>query len=166
VVRRCNACRNTLLKSSFELANNYVVHNHSDRGYFVTLFFAVLDTCTGAVRSINGGHLLVFIIGPDGTKQRLPAIGSAVELLPYAHFAIEETQLEQGDIMFACSDGVTDARNPARHFFGMQRLIELVAQPSASAEALKRRVDDSLSLHIADADQYDDITMLVVQRQH
>jgi serine phosphatase RsbU (regulator of sigma subunit)/CheY-like chemotaxis protein len=152
------------VKNAMVLTNNYITDNHLDLNMFVTLFFGVFDPATGALIYANGGHCPPLIVGPDGIRAKLGMTGPAVGMLPGADFGIAHAQLEPGDILFCYSDGVTDARNPERQFFGEKRMLELLAQPVASASALLERFDSHLQAHIASADQFDDITMLAVQR--
>jgi phosphoserine phosphatase RsbU/P len=59
---------------------------------------------------------------------------------------------------------VPEARDPTRAFDTEKRLLALLERPATSAEALLDRVLDTVSAHIADADQFDDITLLAVRR--
>lgn len=152
------------LKSAFELANNYVAYNHSSAGYFVTLFFGVLDPATGTLVYVNAGHMPPYLVGADGIKALLPATGPIVGIFPQATFGIKQITLAPGDTLFTYSDGVTDARDPKRQLFGAKRLCKLIEEPAPSATDLVRRVEACLSTHIANAEQYDDITMLAVRR--
>jgi sigma-B regulation protein RsbU (phosphoserine phosphatase) len=150
---------------AIELTNNYIARNHGDMNMFATVFFGVLDPATGLLTYINGGHLPPAIISSMGeVKARLPVTGPAVGLMANADFDIQQTKLEPGDILFAFSDGVTDARSPNKKFFKERSLLPLLAQPVASAAALLSRVEASLKAHIANADQFDDITMLAARR--
>jgi phosphoserine phosphatase RsbU/P len=85
-------------------------------------------------------------------------------MMPDVGFDIQQTRLEPGDILFAFSDGVTDARAPDKKFFKEQGMMPLVTQPVESASALLARIEASLKAHIDTADQFDDITMLAVRR--
>jgi sigma-B regulation protein RsbU (phosphoserine phosphatase) len=158
-----SAGTNALL--SIELTNNYIAHNHGDMNMFATVFFGVLDPATGLLTYINGGHLPPAIVNSMGqVKARLPVTGPAVGLMAEANFGIKRTQLEPGDILFAFSDGVTDARSPDKKFFKERSLLPLLAQPVDSAATLLARIETGLKTHIADADQFDDITMLAARR--
>ncbi len=152
------------LKSAMEQTNNYIAKNHGDTGMFATVFFGILDPATGLLQYINGGHEPPMIIGPDGIKNRLQPTGMAIGIMEDSEFVIESVQLAPGDILLAYTDGVTDARNPDREFFTEANLISLVNRPAPTANALVDRIMDSLQAHIADADQFDDITMLAVRR--
>ena len=106
------------------------------------------------------------ILSPEGMiKQRLESTGPAVGMFPGADFSIGETVLDPGDLLYIFSDGVTDARNPAGKRFLEEGLGALLTPPVASVKELLDRVGDALSNHIADAVQFDDITMLALRRE-
>lgn len=155
----------TALRNAVELTNNYIARTHGNTGMFATMFFGILDTATGRLSYVNGGHEAPVILCPDGTiKARLGATGLPIGVMPDAEFGIEQVDLAPGDILFVYTDGVPEARDPSRAFFTEKRLLALIERPAASAEALLDRVLDTVGAHIADADQFDDITMLAVRR--
>ncbi|MCH8800105.1 MAG: SpoIIE family protein phosphatase [Chloroflexi bacterium] len=119
---------------------------------------------TGELSYINGGHEAPIIVGVNGVKERLSFTGPAVGIMPDMNFEIRQTILEPGDTLLAYTDGVTDARNPEGKSFTEQRLLSLVEEPIPSAAALVERIESSVNIHISDASQFDDITMLVVRR--
>jgi two-component system response regulator len=148
-----------------ELANDYIAYNHGDMYMFLTIFFGVLDPGSGVLTYINGGHETAFVVGPSGgVKARLTPTGPVVGIDAEAQFRFQQVTLEPGDILLVYSDGVPDARNPARERFTPQRLFSLLEQPAPSAAALLERIRADVWHHIGDADQYDDITMLAARR--
>jgi sigma-B regulation protein RsbU (phosphoserine phosphatase) len=148
-----------------KLTNDYIADNHGDMNMFATLFFGVLDPATGVLTYVNGGHDPPAIVGLDGVvKTRLEPTGPAVGMLPNMDFDIQQITLEPGDLLMAFSDGVPDARNPEGERFTLERLWLLLEQSAPSVTALLDRIEAALRAHIADVDQYDDITMLAVQR--
>jgi sigma-B regulation protein RsbU (phosphoserine phosphatase) len=86
-------------------------------------------------------------------------------MFPGAGFEIGDAHLDYGDILYAFTDGVTDARNPSGKLFHESGLISLITPPLDSAKGLLDRVDDALDRYIADAIQFDDITMVAARRQ-
>jgi sigma-B regulation protein RsbU (phosphoserine phosphatase) len=148
-----------------KLTNDYIAQNHGDMNMFATLFFGVLDPTTGVLTYINGGHDPPAIVGPDGVvKARLLPTGPAVGMLPNMDFDIQQVTLEPGDLLMAFSDGVPDARNPDGERFTVEGLWSLLEQSDPSVVALLDRIEAALRAHIADADQFDDITMLAARR--
>lgn len=146
------------------LTNNYIAQEHGDMTMFATLFFGVLDPATGLLTYINGGHEPLFIVDKAGVKAILKHTGPAVGIVPNTKFKIQQVQMEPGDILISYTDGVTDARAPNREFFTDKRLRSLLEQPAPSASALLERIKTNLFSHIDNAQQFDDITMLAVQR--
>ncbi|MBV8087467.1 MAG: SpoIIE family protein phosphatase, partial [Chloroflexi bacterium] len=67
-------------------------------------------------------------------------------------------------VLLTYTDGVPEARDPDRKFFTEQRLLDLVAHPVSDVNTLLDTIMDHLRAHIADADQFDDITMLAARR--
>ena len=155
-----NALRNAVL-----LTNNYILENHEDLNMFATLFFGLLDPANGQVAYINAGHNPPYIIRPDGVvKAALKGTGPAVGMFPATDFRIDYAQMDPGDILYAYTDGVTEARDAAKGFFTEKRLLALLSQPADSATGLLERVEGSLRQFMAGAVQFDDITMLAVRR--
>ncbi len=147
-----------------ELTNDYIAHNN-DMCMFATLFFGVLDPKNGRLLYISGGHETVSVIDRSGVKESLAPTGPAVGLIPHATFEIQEIQLQPGEILFAFTDGVIDARSPDDERFSRKRLMALLSQPVATASELMQRIGTNLFAHIGKAPQEDDITMLTLQRE-
>ncbi len=50
------------LKNAMSLTNNYIAETHGNTSMFCTIFFGILDTQTGVLTYINGGHLPPMVI--------------------------------------------------------------------------------------------------------
>ena len=146
------------------LTNDYIAQDN-EMCMFATLFFAVLDPENGKLIYINGGHETAFVIGRSGVKERLSPTGPAVGLIPQATFEFRQVRLQPGEILFAYTDGVSDARSTDEERFTRKRLISLLSQPVATASELMERIGTNLFAHIGKAPQEDDITMLTLQRE-
>jgi sigma-B regulation protein RsbU (phosphoserine phosphatase) len=146
------------------LTNDYIAQDN-EMCMFATLFFAVLDPENGKLIYINGGHETAFVIDRNGIKQRLLPTGPAVGLIPQAKFEFKQVQLQPGEILFAYTDGVSDARSINDERFTRKRLISFLSQPVATASELMQRIGTNLFAHIGKAPQEDDITMLTLQRK-
>ena len=124
-----------------------------------------MDPENGKLFYINGGHEPVYIIGSDGIKDRLSRTGPALGVIPHAEFEYRQIQLEPGDILFAYTDGVTDARSAVDERFNRRHLNEMLSQPAETAFELMQRIGTTIFNHIGKANQADDITMLALQRK-
>jgi serine phosphatase RsbU (regulator of sigma subunit) len=146
------------------LTNNYIAQEN-EMNMFATVLFAVLDPKSGKLFYINGGHEAAFVISQNGVKERLLPTGPAVGIFQEAKFEYKEIQLQPGEMLFAYTDGVIDARSPSEERFSKRRLFSFLSQPVDSALKLTQKIATSLFAHIGRAPQEDDITMLTLQRK-
>ena len=152
-------------QKAVQLTNDYVANNHGELAMFATMFFGVLDPDTGSVVYVNGGHNPPILVDAQGRiKARLEPTGPAVGMFGGAAFALEQVQIDPGDSLVCYTDGATDARDAANSLFGEERLLELASQPATSAQALLQRLESALFAYVGKADQFDDITLMVVRR--
>lgn len=146
------------------LTNEYIAHEHGDEGMFATLFFGIIDSSTGLLSYINGGHEPLFIVCADGIKKMLKPTGPAVGVMPGITYEIGKIQLSHGDILFGYTDGVTEARSPSDELYTRKRLEESVVNSiRATATDFSENVKSDLFKFIEHAPQSDDITMLAVR---
>ena len=146
------------------MTNDYILSVHAQANMFLTLFFGVFDPATGEVVYVNAGHEPAAIITAEGTRRiDLPPTGPAVGIMPKAGLQTGKAILAPGESLVIHTDGVTDARNTAGEFFSAERLATLIEQPAPHAQALLDRVVDAVHGHIGSADQFDDITMLILR---
>jgi sigma-B regulation protein RsbU (phosphoserine phosphatase) len=152
------------LKNAIDLTNNYIATHHGNSNMFATVFFGLLDPATGELLYINAGHESPLLISDGRLKSRLDPTGPAVGMLPNMDFRIGQIHLSPGDALLLFTDGITDALNPAQKQFTEPRLIEVATSPAPSARGLIQNLMDALDRHIANREQYDDITLLAVYR--
>jgi len=151
------------LKNAISLTNNYIAETHGDTGMFATIFFGILDPRTGVLTYINGGHLPPMLVNAQGVKEVLKFTGPAVGAMADVDYVIKEAMIEQGESLFAYTDGLTDTENLAGESFNANELIPLLIENqslSPMLEEIQKRIAD----HAAGAKQFDDITMLAVRR--
>jgi sigma-B regulation protein RsbU (phosphoserine phosphatase) len=153
------------LKNAIDLTNNYIAIHHSNSNMFATVFFGLLDPSDGTLLYINAGHESPLLISNGILKQRLDPTGPAVGMLPDMEFKLERVTLNPGDALVLYTDGVTDARDAKNELFSEERLIATAVNPSSSAYAHLENIVSAVDAHIAGQEQYDDITLLAVQRK-
>ena len=152
------------LKNAIDLTNNYIATHHGNANMFATVFFGLLDPATGELLYINAGHESPLVISADKIRARLEPTGPAVGMLPDMEFQIKRVTLAPGDSLLLFTDGITDALSPTEEQFAETRLIEAAISPALSAQSRIQNVMSAIDAHIAGREQYDDITLLTVQR--
>jgi len=150
------------LKNAILLTNNYIYKTHWDTGMFATIFFGTLDPQTRLLTYINAGHLPPFVINKNGLKQTLERTGPAVGGVLDANYIIKQVALEQGDLFFAYTDGLTDTINSSGEYYRQKGLISLLGGPEKLSVLLKK-ILIKLKDFAADEKQQDDITLLAVR---
>ena len=151
------------LKHAATLTNDYIANTHGDTGMFATVFFGLLDPSKGMLTYINAGHESPLVVHSSGLYTLLKRTGPAVGVMADVEFVVREVQLQPGELFFAFTDGAPDALDPAGHSFGRERLISLLRN-TTSAENLLANIGTQLKEYIAEAEQFDDITLLAVRR--
>ena len=133
---------------------------------FVTAFAAALDVQTGMLEYANAGHEPPFRRTPNGAPERLPSPGGPpLCVVRDFVYPTERLQLEPGEWVFLVTDGVTEAMNPAREFFGLERLRTALSwmPRDASPHDLIRRLNEEVKKFAAGAEPADDLTVLAMR---
>ena len=82
------------------------------------------------------------------------------------HYDQVAVDLAPGDVLVLYTDGVTEAQNEADEFFGEQGLLmALKHNRKGSAEELRTALLNDVHQFVGRAPQFDDITLMVLQRQ-
>jgi sigma-B regulation protein RsbU (phosphoserine phosphatase) len=153
------------LKNAIDLTNHYISTHHGNSNMFATVFFGLLDPVRGELLYINAGHESPLLIANSKLKKRLAPTGPAVGMMPDMEFKIEKVVLAPGEALVLYTDGTTDALSPDLRPFAEDRLIQAASSPALSAQERIQNVIEALDRHIADREQYDDITLMAVERQ-
>lgn len=130
---------------------------------FVTCLYGVLYPATGLFRFANAGHDLPYVKTADGSVE-LRARGMPLGLMPGMTYEEREFVMAPGDSLLLHSDGIVEAHDSSGTMFGFPRLKEAVARYPGGVELIER-VFAELREHTGpDAEQEDDITMVVLRR--
>ena len=132
---------------------------------FVTVFFAVLNLCTGELTFTNAGHNPPLIRKASGEVEVVCDLhGPVAGVLPGEDYRQSTLQMESGDVLLVFTDGVTEAMDVDRNLYGDDRLFDVLkAVPDCSAQAVVKCVNESVEAFAVGTEQADDITMIAVQ---
>ena len=130
---------------------------------FVTAFIGILNLSTGKFIYVNAGHNPPLLCRRDRAEYLPKAQNPILGVRKGMAFVAETLVLQPGNSLFLYTDGVTEARDEAKEFFGEQRLQEILSA-TAGQEAGKQTetVLEKLFAFVGDANQSDDITMLAL----
>ncbi len=147
-------------------ANNILIE-HNSEGFYVTLWIGILDKTTGELEYANAGHVPPYICRRSGEYEELSCeINFVCGMMPDMEYVLERTELHSGDRLYTCTDGVTDCSNTAKEFYGAERLHTLLNElKDASCKETVDTIDEALVSFQGEADQFDDITMMMIRRK-
>jgi sigma-B regulation protein RsbU (phosphoserine phosphatase) len=125
----------------------------------------VIDAPSGLALFINTGHPRPYLC--DQTTGEIAPLGSQDFILGFQYFTPEEMchSFTSGQRMVLYTDGILDAINRAGQRFGRNRLLGLISQHAhGDPEALAEAVMDEVSQFRGKATQFDDETVVVLDR--
>ena len=129
---------------------------------FATMFYGAVSPA-GALSYCNAGQEPPLVIRKDGIAW-LEAGGPVLGLLSIATYEWETVNLQHGDLVIVCSDGVTEARNGAGEEFGRDLLVQaLTGCHGAKPEVVLEQLLETVRRFSQGAAQGDDITALVLR---
>ncbi len=118
----------------------------------------------GELEVRSAGHPLPYRVTAAGAEE-VGRPGPLLGLDPKVTWPVTRTELEPGDSLVLYSDGVLDTVGPEGEHFGDERFRELLAGAgSCSARELVERIDQRL-LEFQEAEQRDDVAVLVLRRE-
>lgn len=140
---------------------NRLMRERSVPGQFATLFFGVWSDASRRLSYINCGHNPPLVLRSGGEAEWLDATATVLGVFGDWDCQLGRTALAPGDVLFAYSDGVTEAEGGGG-LFGTERLVEAVRARRADGPAAI--VDEVLARVQAfeDGPPTDDLTVMAV----
>jgi hypothetical protein len=132
---------------------------------YATGVFGQLSVATGVFRYVNAGHPAPLLLRRSKVVKQLEGGRRIVLGHDGRPASVATEQLERGDWLVLYTDGVPEARDDERRFFGLDRLIDVIERCAAdrgSAAETLRRVMHAVLEHQHDVLQ-DDASVVVVQ---
>jgi serine phosphatase RsbU (regulator of sigma subunit) len=153
---------------------NRIISENLDSRSFITMTYGVIDLGKGVMTYARAGHTpLVHLRGDNGgsTAEVLVPSGIVVGLrIPGAteKFAelLEEGRIDlhKGDVLAFYTDGITEAMDADNDLFGDSRLSRLIGEHGHLDPAdLRERILREIEAFVGDADQHDDMTMVLIK---
>ena len=136
----------------------------NDTCLFVTLFCGYLEPTRGTLTYSNAGHLPPLLI-QAGVCTELPLPrGLLAGISPQARYRSETVQLNRSDLLFAYTDGLSEAEDGEGRPFGIDPCRELLLQrKQAPLPTILDGVRDALTGFSGSSALEDDCTLLLLR---
>ena len=134
---------------------------------FVTVWLGIYEISTGNLIAANAGHDDPAVCRKGASfaivKNRHGMVLGGMAGMKYRDFML---QLNPGDKLFLYTDGVPEASNANNQMLTIDGMLQaLNADAAGSPQEILQTVWDKVNQFVADAPQFDDLTMLCLERK-
>jgi len=155
-----------------ERVNRFVTAD-MHKGMFVTMFYVVLDSRERQLTYASAGHnpLILYRATTQETYFLKPSgfpvgIDLPDETLFGRSMAVEKVALEQGDLLVAYTDGITEAMNSQMQQFGTPALLEAIKRhANCDPQEFCLQIERELAEFTGDTPQNDDMTLVAIKER-
>ena len=153
-------------RQALEKVNNQLCENN-EAEMFVTVWLGVYEISTGHLTAANAGHEYPAIRRAGGRFELFKEPhGFVLAGMENARYREYELEIGVGDTLFLYTDGVTEATDGANTLYGTDRMLAALNRNcQLDPERLLHEVKADLDGFVGAAPQFDDITMLSLQRK-
>ena len=133
---------------------------------FVTIWFGIYYVKDRTIRYVNAGHDYPALYREsEGRFSLVEEENSFVAGFdPTTDFSEHVITLQSKDKFFLYTDGIPEAHNPAEEMLGTDRMVEVLNRnKNQTKAAFLEAVDADVRGFIGEADQFDDMTMLLLE---
>jgi sigma-B regulation protein RsbU (phosphoserine phosphatase) len=151
------------LERLVESLNDMILSDTRGQKY-MTMFVGLLDQPHKTFHYVNAGHVPPAVVRANGEVEYLREGGMVVGLFPSVHFDRGHVRLGTGDILVACTDGITEAMDRNDDEFGSDRLVQLVGKERAlRAPEIVKSVLTEVDLFSRGGTHEDDRVILIMK---
>ena len=148
---------------TFTMMNDILAQNN-DACMFVTALCGNIDLNTGAVVMSNAGHMDPIIQDTQGTCEQEVQGATALGLMEDVDYPDIKFQLDHQSSMIMYTDGISEAHDKDSNQYSDEKLIGLITDiDTSSSEQAGTSIIKSVDDFAGDAEQFDDITILIIR---
>lgn len=143
---------------------NQMFSTNNTEMMFATVFLGIYNPKTKKLTYANAGHNHPYLIKGNNVTEISGECGTVIGLYKKEKYPENIIDIENKDIIFMYTDGVTEAVNKEKKFFKEERLINALSTFIGSGEAkITTHVNKYLEEFSKGAEQHDDITMIAAR---
>lgn len=144
---------------------NNLIYQNTDLDKYITFFLGILDIGKNEFEYVNAGHNPPVVIGNDRQMKMLDKGGIILGMLPTVQYEKGAVSLKPGDLFFSYTDGVNEALSTGDEEFGEDRMYRFLRKHrDKGAREIAQKLVEEIEQFTTGAEQFDDITMLILKR--
>jgi len=146
---------------------NRSLYSKIDRTMFTALCLASFDSASHELNFTNAGLNEPLLI-TKGSAEYLEGNGPKFPLgiKENTRYKEQKVSVNTGDVVIFFSDGIPEAQNPEKEFYGYDRLKKLAENldtASLTALEIKKKIIEDVRIFSRKAHQYDDMAVVVIK---
>ncbi|MCX8009987.1 MAG: PP2C family protein-serine/threonine phosphatase [Ignavibacteria bacterium] len=143
---------------------NNIFFRDSLRNIFASLLYLEITPNSNKINYVNAGHLPPLLIKANSINE-LSKGEAALGLMSGNSYNEQICELHTGDIFVAYSDGLIEAQNRYKQFYGSERLFKLLQNlHSYSPKQIGERIVFEIEYFIGDARANDDLSLIILKK--
>jgi len=157
--------KNKIIQPSDILTNlNNRFQSNPEFMLYFTMVYGILNTVNGVLSISHAGHPSSLLFQKNMGIVALEGKGVPVGMMPDSIYETQTIQLDSGDKLFMCSDGLPEAKNKNNEFFGMDRLIEMLTKKNnESISSIIEIITKEMIIWNGNDNFDDDLTYLILE---
>jgi phosphoserine phosphatase RsbU/P len=136
---------------------------HPIGGIFITMACAFFDRAKKKMRLASAGHHAPLCRRGNAFQPVPSGDGIPLGILELATYTDAEMDLESDDLFLFFTDGLLEARDPAREEFGLERAKSIMASAQPDPDQLILKMVSELNTFMKDAPRHDDLTLVAAE---
>lgn len=142
-------------------AANNALCARNEAGMFVTLWVGILDFKSGELKFVSAGHNPPVLLRKDELEFLKCKNGFVLGGMEGIKYRENTAEIQDGDILYLYTDGVTEAEDHEHNLFGDERLLGcLKGRSNSTSSDILANVKTEIDAFVKGNSQFDDITML------
>jgi sigma-B regulation protein RsbU (phosphoserine phosphatase) len=143
---------------------NKIVYENTNADKFITFFAAIISPNNKTLTYVNAGHNYPFLIKRGGEVSRLEKGGLMLGVMNDVDYQTEEKDIEDDDVLYLFTDGISEALNSEGEEFTEARLEHVLrASSTLSSSEVLERVGNEIASFVGNSSQSDDITQICLK---
>lgn len=146
---------------------NKLIYPDITEDMFITMLHSKYDYNTKILTYSNAGHNPLIVYSSLTNEIKTHSVkGVAIGFLDDYKYRQDEIKLNIGDIVIYYTDGITEAENPKKELFGLDRLKSVLEKSSSlRPKEIKKRLLTEINKFQEGYEQNDDITFVIIKRE-
>ncbi len=151
-------------KAVQQINEGFAHHDWQDR--FVTMIAAVVNPRKHELTIVNAGHMAPLLRGQGGQVEEIGEDDAGLPLGVASGFEYQAYTrvLEPGDMITLFTDGFSEAMNPERNLYGLERLKLQVGSPAVSVADVGQHILEDVHKFVDGFAQSDDMCIVCFGR--